>query len=73
MNLYEILKNIFKKLSLKNKEEKKTTKRPLTDYEFNEIKANKLNKLNKILDKISKKGIRSLNKNEKDFLNKYNK
>ena len=38
---------------------------------YNELKSNKLKKLNKILDKISSSGIKSLNKEEKDFLNKY--
>lgn len=64
--------NIFKRLFFKKEEVKKVKKRSLTDYEFNELRSDKLNKLNEILDKISKKGLKSLNKEEKDFLNKYN-
>ena len=47
--------------------------RPLTDDEFNEIRAAKTDKMNKILDKISKKGIESLSQHEKNFLNNYGK
>ena len=64
--------NIFKRLFFKKEEVKKVKKRSLTDYEFNELRSDKLNKLNEILDKIYKKGLKSLNKEEKDFLNKYN-
>lgn len=68
--MWKIL-NIFKKLFFKKKEPEKVKKRSLTDYEFNELKSEKLKKLNKILDKISNHGVKSLNKKEIDFLNKY--
>lgn len=68
----KILLNIFKKLSFNKKEPEKVKKRSLTDYEFNEVRSEKLNKINKILDKISKHGMKSLSKEEIDFLNKYN-
>lgn len=47
--------------------------RPLTDDEFNEIRAAKTAKMDKILDKISKSGVESLSQHEKNFLNNYGK
>lgn len=47
--------------------------RPLTDDEFNEIRASKTTKMNSILDKISKSGMESLSQHEKNFLNNYGK
>lgn len=47
--------------------------RPLTDYEFNEVRFNKQKKMNDILDKVSKKGIESLSISERNFLDNYGK
>ncbi len=47
---------------------KVTYKRPVTDYDYNRIKAERQEKTNKILDKISKGGYDSLTREEKDFL-----
>lgn len=47
--------------------------RPLTDDEFNEIRASKQQKMDKILEKISKSGMESLSQHEKNFLNNYGK
>ena len=49
-------------------EYKSKTGRPLTDDEYNEIKANKQKKIDLILEKISKSGYESLSKEEKEFL-----
>jgi len=48
---------------------KPSKKRLIDDYEFNSIRKEKEDELNRILDKISEKGIKSLTKKEKDFLN----
>ncbi len=42
--------------------------RPLTDDEYNELKAKKQKKIDEILDKISKSGYESLTREEKDLL-----
>lgn len=47
---------------------KPVNKRIISDDDFNLIKKQKEDKLNLILDKISKKGIESLNKKELEFL-----
>lgn len=47
---------------------KVTHKRPVTDYDYNKVKAGKQEKINIILDKISKGGYDSLTKEEKDTL-----
>ena len=47
---------------------KVTHKRPVTDYDYNKVKAGKQEKINSILDKISKGGYDSLTKEEKDTL-----
>ena len=47
---------------------KVTYKRPVTDYEYNKVKADRQAKINAILDKISKGGYDSLTKEEKDTL-----
>ena len=48
-----------------------TSKRPLTDDEYNTIKQNNQEKIDHILDTISKKGYDALSKEEKDFLFNY--
>jgi hypothetical protein len=50
---------------------KSKPKRGLDDYEFNGIRKYKEDKVNNILDKISKYGIQSLTKEEKNFLDKF--
>ena len=42
--------------------------RPMTDYEFNERKAERQRKIDEILEKISKSGYESLTGEEKDLL-----
>ena len=54
----------FKKLF----KSKPVEKRFIDDYEFNSIKKENEDKLNRILDKISEKGIKSLTKQEQQFL-----
>jgi hypothetical protein len=53
----------FKKLFKTNVE-----KRLIDDYEFNSIRKEKEDELNRILDKISEKGMKSLTKQEQQFL-----
>ena len=53
----------FKKLF-----KRKVEKRFIDDYEFNSIRKEKEDELNRILDKISEKGIKSLTKQEQQFL-----
>ncbi len=50
------------------KKMKVTYKRPVTDYDYNKIKAERQERINIILDKISKGGYDSLTREEKDFL-----
>lgn len=50
--MFNWIKSIFRK---------KTNKRPLDDFEFNELRKSKQEKIDYILDKISKKGINSPN------------
>jgi hypothetical protein len=45
--------------------------KPLSDEAFNEIKKRKADHLDDILDKINQKGIKSLTKEEVDFLKRY--
>lgn len=47
---------------------KVTHKKPVTDYDFNKLKAEHQTKINSILDKISKGGYDSLTKEEKETL-----
>ena len=47
---------------------KVTYKKPVSDYEYNKVKADRQTKINSILDKISKGGYDSLTKEEKDTL-----
>lgn len=49
-------------------EYKSKTGRPLTDEEYNKIRAEKQERMDAILDKISKSGYDSLSKEEKEFL-----
>jgi hypothetical protein len=56
--------------SLFNRTEK-TSRRPLTDDQFNELKSKKQKKMDNILDKISKNGYDNLSNHEKNFLNNY--
>lgn len=58
-------KNLFKS--------KPVEKRFVDDYEFNSIRKEKEDELNRILDKISEKGIKSLTKQEQQFLKNKNK
>lgn len=60
------LRNIFKRKPKLRVEYKK--ERPLTDDEYNRIRADKQKKMDAILDKISKSGYDSLSKEEKAFL-----
>ncbi len=41
---------------------------PRDDYEYNELKKKKENQLDAILEKIAEKGIESLTRREKEFL-----
>lgn len=54
------------------KSPRQKTRVPKSDEEFNAEKNSRQQKLDAILDKISKGGWDSLNKQEKDFLSKYN-
>jgi hypothetical protein len=47
--------------------------KPLSDEEFNEIKKRKADYLDDILDKINQKGMKSLTKEELDYLKRYGK
>jgi len=58
-------KNLFKS--------KPVEKRFVDDYEFNSIRKEKEDELNRILDKISEKGMKSLTKQEQQFLKNKNK
>lgn len=53
----------FKKIFKTNVE-----KRFIDDYEFNSIRKEKEDELNRILEKISEKGMKSLTKEEQQFL-----
>jgi hypothetical protein len=53
----------FKKLF-----KRKVEKRFIDDYEYNSIRKEKEDELNRILDKISEKGMKSLTKQEQQFL-----
>jgi len=46
----------------------KVEKRFIDDYEFNSIRKENEDELNRILDKISEKGMKSLTKQEQQFL-----
>ena len=48
-------------------------KRPMTDEQWRENKSNDQDKINNILEKISKSGYESLNKEEKETLFKASK
>lgn len=52
----------------KKKTDKFTSKKPKSDWEYNQDKADEQKEVDRILDKISKKGYGSLSKKEKDFL-----
>lgn len=51
----------------------KVEKRFIDDYEYNSIRKENEDELNRILDKISEKGIKSLTKQEQQFLKNKNK
>jgi hypothetical protein len=53
----------FKKLF-----KRKVEKRFIDDYEYNSIRKENEDELNRILDKISEKGMKSLTKQEQQFL-----
>lgn len=61
--------NWFKSIFKRNK----LSKRKLDDFQFNELKKEKQDKIDRILDKISKRGINSLTKSERDTLDNFNK
>jgi len=46
---------------------------PRDDFEYNEIRKNKEDKMDAILEKISAKGIDSLTRKEKEFLDSQSK
>ena len=46
----------------------KVEKRFIDDYEYNSIRKENEDELNRILDKISEKGMKSLTKQEQQFL-----
>jgi hypothetical protein len=58
-------KNLFKS--------KPVEKRLIDDYEYNSLRKEKEDELNRILDKISEKGMKSLTKQEQQFLKNKNK
>ena len=60
--------DFFATLFKPRKKLKVTYKKPVTDYDYNKIKADHQAKINRILDKISKGGYDSLTKEEKDTL-----
>jgi membrane associated rhomboid family serine protease len=62
--IIDFLATIFKPRS----KLKVTYKRPVTDFEYNKIKAEHQARINAILDKIAKGGYDSLTKEEKDLL-----
>ncbi len=72
---FKIIKNIFRGKSSRMRVEYKSgepfTGRPLSDEEYNLIKAEHQRKIDVILDKISKSGYESLTSAEKDLLFKY--
>jgi len=63
MRFFNWLKSLFKK--------QKSSKK-LDDYEFNDLKRKKQDYIDYLLDKISKNGIKSLTKKEKEFLDNIN-
>ena len=62
------LLKLYKKIKRLIIHENKSQKKNFTDYEFNEKKVMRQKKIDKILDKISKSGYESLNKEEKALL-----
>lgn len=64
--------NWFKNFFISKKEKEHIEPRILNDYEFNKLKKDNQDRLDRILDKISNKGLKSLTKEELDFLNKKN-
>ena len=52
---------------------KPVEKRLIDDYEYNSLRKEKEDELNRILDKISEKGMKSLTKQEQQFLKNKNK
>lgn len=60
--------DFFATLFKPRKKLKVSYKKPVTDYDYNKIKADHQERINRILDKISKGGYDSLTKEEKEFL-----
>jgi len=58
----------YRKLRVNYSSPRSTGGRPMSDYEYNEKKAERQRKIDDILDKISKSGYESLSTEEKDFL-----
>lgn len=63
MKFFNWLNSLFKK--------QKSSKK-LDDYDFNDLKRKKQDYIDYLLDKISKSGIKSLTKKEKEFLDNIN-
>lgn len=62
------VENIFNIFSPRKTKMKIVHKRPLTDFEYNQIKAENHKHIDKILDKINKSGYASLTKEEREEL-----
>lgn len=60
--------DFFATLFKPRKRFKVTYKKPVSDYDYNKIRADRQERINKILDKISKGGYDSLTREEKDLL-----
>ena len=68
VSIISLLKSIFIR-----KRKKENKRRFIPDEVFNDIKKKSEDKLNSILDKISKRGYKSLSSEEKKFLEDYSK
>jgi hypothetical protein len=60
--------DLFATLFKPRKRMRVTYRKPVSDYEYNKMKADRQARINLILDKISKGGYDSLTKDEKNFL-----
>lgn len=73
MSYFQIGVPTPKWLKSKNKSKKVNFENLTKDQKYNHLKVNKEQEINRILDKIVKKGYKSLNKSELNFLNEYSK